>query len=139
MSRRVIALLAVLALSGVAGGCKRAEPPKSELVTSWQPVGTWSGHGNVQTESFTSSTGSFKFTWESKSDPGDPPGTLKITLHSAVSGRPLVPAVDHQGDGTDTIYVSEDPREFYVVIEAQRTTWRLKVDEGISVLLTPAR
>lgn len=136
LSRTVLLLLAVFVPSFL--GCERPPAPKSEQVTSWQPVGTWSGHGNAQTESFTSETGSFKFIWEAKSE-GTPPGTLRIMLHSAVSGRPLVLAVEHTGDGQDSIYVSEDPREFYVVVEAERTAWTLKVEEGISLILTPTR
>ena len=139
-SRCAAALVVLYAAAGLVTACRPAPaPPKSELMTAWQKVGSWSGRTNVQTESFTSETGSFKFLWTSKSDPGDPPGRLQITLHSAVSGRPLVPAVDHRGDGQDTIYVSEDPREFYVVVEAERTTWTLTVEEGISLLLTPTK
>ncbi len=136
LPRTFLFILAVLVPSFL--GCERAPAPKSEQVTSWQPVGTWEGHGNVQTESFTSETGSFRFTWEARSE-GSPPCMLRIMLHSAVSGRPLVLAVEHVGDGKDSIYVSEDPREFYVVIEAERVAWTLKVEEGISLILTPTK
>ena len=119
--------------------CENASPPpQSEQVLAWEPVGTWSGDANVQTESFTSTTGTFKFTWEAH-DTGSEPGHLDIMLHSAVSGRPLVQAVDHMGSGKGSIYVNEDPREFYVVVAAERTRWTLKVDEGISLILTPTK
>jgi hypothetical protein len=133
----VKAVVLCLALSGLMA-CSKREAPKSESVVAWQPVGSWSGEANVQTESFTSQTGSFKFTWEAK-DAGPTPGHLTIMLHSAVSGRPLVEAVDHTGDGKGSIFVSEDPREFYVVVAAERTRWTLHVDEGISLILTPTK
>ncbi|MEQ1871296.1 MAG: hypothetical protein ABL961_14880 [Vicinamibacterales bacterium] len=131
---RVLVLCAAL----LVGAACKADPPKTEQVLVWQPVATWTGEGGTQTESFPSQTGTFKFTWESKSV-GTTPGHLRITLHSAVSGRPLIEAVDHTGDGKDAIFVSEDPREFYVVVAAEHTKWRLTVDEGISLLLTPTR
>ena len=87
---------------------------------------------------FTSTTGTFKLTWEAR-DTGPTPGRLHIMLHSAVSGRPLVEAVDHTGTGNGSIFVNEDPREFYVVVDATDTRWKLQVDEGISLILTPTK
>jgi hypothetical protein len=58
-------------------------------------------------------------------------GTLRVTVHSAVSGRPLVVAVDHQGAGRDTAFVNEDPREFYLVVDSAHVDWTIAVDEGI--------
>lgn len=128
--------LVVLSVMLSVGGCKRAAPPaETEQVLAWQPVGTWSGAGDMQTESFTSQTGTFKFNWETR-DTTSTPGHVTIMLHSAVSGRPLVEAVDHTGSGKDSIFVSEDPREFYVVVTADRSEWKLNVEEGISLILT---
>jgi hypothetical protein len=56
---------------------------------------------------------------------------LRIFLHSAVSGRRLAVAVDHQGPGTDTVYINEDPRGFYLVIESTGLRWAVDVAEGI--------
>jgi hypothetical protein len=138
MRRRTQSLCLVL-LCSLGAACKGAvPPPPSEQMLAWEPVGTWAGDANVQTESFTSTTGTFKFTWEAR-DTTATPGRLGIMLHSAVSGRPLVEAVDHTGNGGDTIFVNEDPREFYVVVEARDTRWKLKVEEGISLILTPSK
>jgi hypothetical protein len=54
-----------------------------------------------------------------------------VIVHSAVSGRPLVVAVDHHGVGRDTAYVNEDPREFYLVVDSADVDWKIAVDEGI--------
>ena len=58
-------------------------------------------------------------------------GSLRVTLHSAVSGRPLVVAVDHRGSGRDVAYVTEDPREFYLEVEATGVEWTLALFEGV--------
>ena len=58
-------------------------------------------------------------------------GAFRVTVHSAVSGRPLVVAVDHHGIGHDTAYVNEDPREFYLVVDSSDVDWNIAVDEGI--------
>ena len=50
---------------------------------------------------------------------------------SSISGRALRTAVDVEGVGQDTTYVSEDPRVFFAVIEASNIDWRFSVDEGI--------
>jgi hypothetical protein len=139
MPRRLRILFLILVWTVGAVACTgEAPPPHSEQLLAWEPVGSWSGEANVQTESWTSTTGTFRFTWEAH-DTGAEPGHLNIMLHSAVSGRPLVQAVDHTGNGKATIFVNEDPREFYVVVAAERTRWALKVDEGISLILTPTK
>jgi hypothetical protein len=136
MFRTSFVVLVTIAL--LISACRQTAPPKSEQVLQWQPVGTWSGAGNIQTESFTSNTGVFRFTWDSQNLAATA-GHVQITLHSAVSGRPLIEAVDHTGPGSGTIEVNEDPREFYVVITAKDARWRVKVEEGISLILTPTK
>jgi hypothetical protein len=42
-----------------------------------------------------------------------------------------VTAVDHRGAGRDTAFVNEDPREFFVVVNAERVEWTVALDEGI--------
>ncbi len=100
----------------------------------WKPVNTWSGRTSVQTESFPGQSGAFQIHWESRPDGTVPPGSLRITLHSAISGRPLSVVVEHEGQGRDTAFVSDDPRTFFLVIDAKGTDWTVKVDEGIHVV-----
>lgn len=52
-------------------------------------------------------------------------------VHSAVSGRPLMLAVDHSGVGHDTAYVSDDPRLYHLVIESSHVDWSLHVEEAV--------
>jgi hypothetical protein len=120
---------------GVVGACRRDEPAEQQVLL-WRPVNTWSGSTSLQTESFPGA-GAFRVEWESREQPGAAPGSLKITLHSAVSGRPLAVVVDHEGAGHASAYVAEDPRDFYLVIESQRVDWSVKLEEGIRALSRP--
>ena len=133
MTRRtLLCLLLTTAAIGASDG-RRAAPANAATreVVVWRSIGSWSGRGSTQTESFTSDTGSFRVRWQTNHEvpPGD--GTVRLTLHSAISGRPLVQAVDHRGVGADTSYVSEDPRVFYVVVDSARVEWSFTIEEGI--------
>lgn len=130
--RTVLCLLLTTAAIGASDG-RRVAPANAAAreVVVWRSIGSWSGRGNTQTESFTSDTGSLRVRWQTSHEvrPGD--GTFRLTLHSAISGRPLVEAVNHRGIGADTSYVSEDPRVFHVVVDSARVEWSFTIDEGI--------
>jgi hypothetical protein len=68
--------------------------------------------------------------WETRNETPHGSGSFRVTVHSEVSGRPLLVAVDHQGVGQDTVYVNEDPREFYLVVDSGDLDWKIVVDEG---------
>ena len=79
-----------------AGGCHAhaEQPPKPAGGTvAWHQLGSWSGRGSLQTESFASDTGALRVRWETTAQPGDAAsaatGAFRITAHSAISGRPL--------------------------------------------------
>jgi hypothetical protein len=130
----VIALAAVLA----AGGCRGQAPPPPKPAAptvAYHQLGAWSGHGNVQTESFTSDTGALRVRWETTAEPGDAAspaqGAFKLTAHSAISGRPLQEVVDHAGAGSGVGYVQQDPHVFYVVVDAHHVNWKFTVEEAV--------
>jgi hypothetical protein len=134
VGRRLTALgLAVLTLS-----CRQAPPPKIVETTVWAKVGSWGSTASLQTESFVSETGSFRVQWSTK-DEGAMPGRFKVTLHSAVSGRSLAPVLEHEGTGDGTAYVSEDPREFFLVIDAERTEWTIELHEAARAAIRESR
>ena len=126
-------LLLLLALSIAASACRRDRIVEKQTLI-WKPVNTWSGSTSVQTESFPGQSGAFQIHWDSRPDGSTSPGKLRITLHSAISGRPLSVVVDHEGPGRDTVFATDDPRTFFLVIDAQGTAWTVKVDEGIPVV-----
>lgn len=114
-----------------ASACRRAAPPPNKAATIWRPLGSWSGRDNAQTESFTSATGFLRIRWETTHETRPKAGRFQLTVMSSISGRALRTAVDVEGVGQNTTYVSEDPRVFFVVIEASSIDWRFSVDEGI--------
>lgn len=133
MGRKTLVLLAAGAAT-VGMGCRAERPverPVDRQVLVWTPVGSWSGRASLQTDSFTSDTGAFQIHWASQPGPTAAPGGLRVSLYSAVSGRPLLVAVDHEGAGKDSVYVTEDPREFYLVIDSRDTEWSVRLDEGV--------
>jgi hypothetical protein len=71
-------------------------------------------------------------TWETSNEAAAGTGTFRVTVHSDVSGRPLVLAVDARGAGRDVTYVSEDPRSFFLVVESTNLDWILTADEGVA-------
>lgn len=114
--------------SGAAGSAQAAKPA-TEVI--WEHLGQWSGKSSVQTESFTGETGAFRIKWEAKADKNSPDASFLLTIHSAISGRPLQVAVDLKGSGADVAYVNEDPRVFFAVIDAKDTEWSFSIDEAI--------
>jgi hypothetical protein len=133
---RAVFLVAIAALA--AGSCRsRAEPlPKPAARTvAWHQLGSWSGRGNLQTESFTSDTGALRVRWETTPQAGDAvsaaAGGFRLTAHSAISGRPLQEVVDHTGLGSGVGYVQQDPHVFYVVVDSSRMNWKFTVEEAI--------
>jgi len=99
----------------------------------WRPVGSWSGSGNRQTESFTSDTGALRVKWETMSAGTSAiAGAFRLTAHSAISGRVLQQVVEAQGTGSGTDYVSQDPHVFYMSVESAGVDWKFSVEEGIA-------
>ncbi len=125
----VASVLMGAALLGV--GCSAAPSPRPPDTLVWHQVGTWSGRGNAQTESFVSDTGSIRVRWETRNEDRKDAGTLRLTLQSAVSGRPLAVAVDARGVGRGESIVPENPRPVYILIESANLDWSFAVDEGL--------
>jgi hypothetical protein len=132
----LIAVMVTVAVT--AGGCGRRAtqaPPGAARSVVWRPLGSWSGRGSLQTESFTSETGALRMRWETRlpSPAGAPaaPGVFRLNAHSAISGRLLQQVVDHAGAGSGVGYVQQDPHVFYVVVESDRLNWTFSVDEAI--------
>ena len=119
-----------IALLAAVSGCRAV--PKPKLLQGWRPVVSFSGRGNDQTESFDIDSGDWRIKWSATHEDAPGQGTLRITVHSAVSGRPLSVAVDHKGAGKDVAYVSEEPRLFHLVIESAHVDWTATVEEAVT-------
>jgi hypothetical protein len=130
------AALAALVAGGCSGAAPRAETPQQ--VVAWKAIGTWSGRGNRQTESFRSDSGALRVRWTSSVVTREPgaSGALHVTAHSAISGRVLEQVVDHRGDGKGVGYVNQDPHVFYLMVESDHVDWTLSVEEAVAGTVT---
>ena len=97
--------------------------------STWHPLGTWSGRGDRQTDSFDVTTGALQLHWEAReATPGA--GRLRVSLHSAISGRPLQTVLDVRGSGAADVSFEDDPRVSYLVVESDGVDWRLELFEA---------
>jgi hypothetical protein len=127
---RCVSIVCGLAL--LLSACKRSGPAVAKPAdVSWKRVGSWSGHGDVQTEAFTSDTGGFRVRWQTRNEA--PPGTgrLKVVFRSGDSGREIMDAVDVRGNGSGTAEVGDRPRWYYLTIESANLEWTVTVDEPV--------
>ena len=103
----------------------------------WERAGSWSGRGDLETNSFPSSTGYLRFTWETSNETKPGEGRFKLILGSSISGRAILTVVDRKGAGRGVEYVSEEARTFYIKIESANEDWKLTVDEGFAATIEP--
>lgn len=121
-------IVAALMFTGCRPGPKASV---QQTLVGWQPVGSFSGHGNSQTESFNIETGQWRIKWATTNEKPAGAGTFRVTVHSAVSGRPMGVAVEHRGVGHGTAYVNEDPRLYHLVIESSNVDWSVAMEEAV--------
>ena len=129
------AIVVFAPLVAIACGTRAADVrPHASVSVAWRQLGSWTGHGNAQTESFTSDTGTLRIRWEATPRPGDAAGgagSFRVSAHSAISGRLLQPVVDHAGAGQGIGYVQQDPHVLYMVVESSELTWTVTVEEAV--------
>ena len=127
-----LGLLAVVSAVAWSRAQANQASPQRERTLLWRPLGSWSGHGSRQTESFTSDTGALRVKWEtSATSPSHSTAPFRLTAHSAISGRPLQQVVEYTGTGNGVGYVQQDPHVFYMVIDAKDLNWKFTVEEAI--------
>jgi len=137
VKRGVFVAVAVGLMAGACGGQARRAAETPQQVVAWRTIGSWSGRGNRQTESFTSDTGALRVRWATSPVGGT--GAFRVTAHSAISGRLLEQVVDHRGAGSGVGYVNQDPHVFYLMVESDRVDWTFSVEEAIAGTVTGPR
>jgi hypothetical protein len=133
-------LLLVVAIAVVASSCTpgptlKAEggTPAVETRMAWLPLGSWQGHGAMQTESFYTDTSMLRVKWVMRDETRKDAGTLRLALSSSISGRELATLVDHRGIGDGEEMISEGGRPMFIVVESADADWAFTVDEGYIV------
>ena len=125
-------LILVAAIAAGACGNRAPDPKPVERTVVWHQVGSWSGHGSRQTESFASDTGTLRVRWEATAaQPSARPTVFRLSARSAVSGRLLQQVVDRNGPGSGLDYVQQEPHVFYMDIESNEVNWRFTIEEAI--------
>jgi hypothetical protein len=130
----LVGLVAAIAV-GACGANANQTPTRAERTTVWHQLGSWSGRSSMQTESFRSETGALRVRWETSAPSSMAPAgsaVFRLTAHSAISGRPLQPVIEHAGVGSGTAYVQQDPNVFYLAVESNQVDWKFSVEEGIA-------
>ena len=114
--------------------CGCSQPPKAapKAEVAWHRLGSWSGVGSLQTESFESGTGSLRVQWKTANETVPGKGTFRLAFHSSISGRELQVAVERNGVGADTSYVQQDPHVFFAKVESANIEWSFTVDEALT-------
>jgi hypothetical protein len=115
----------VVALSG----CRTAPSEPKQIVNVTRPVGSWSGRGTATVGDIPSETGRFHIVWETTNESPRGSGTFKLTMRSAISGRPLQLVADHKGVGTGTAEYDEGPRTYDFLVESSNVDWSFRVEE----------
>jgi hypothetical protein len=133
---RFLTVVVALIAGSCSGPAPRAETPRQ--VVAWKAVGSWSGRGNRQTESFRSDSGALRVRWTStllSREPGVT-GAPRVTAHSAINGRVLEQVVDHHGEGNGVGYVNQDPHVIYLMVESDHVDWTLSVEQAVAGTVT---
>ncbi len=128
--RLIPILLALLATGCGADGSD--QPPIPETI--WKPVGSWSGRGNQQLETFSMPRVTWRVRWEVRNVALETPGALRVTVNSADSGRTVTDVTDItdvKEPDRDVSYVTDQPHRFYLVVTSSDLDWTLTVEEPI--------
>jgi hypothetical protein len=128
---RFTTISALLTIAALISGACRSQPKTKPLLVGWRPISTFSGHGNAQTDSFDIASGQWRIKWAITNENPPGAGTFEMTVHSAISGRPLGLPVEHRGIGHGIAYINEDPRLYHLVIESSGVDWSVSVEDSV--------
>ena len=110
-------------------GCGSGGGQRKEILVGWEPVVSFTGHGDSQSEAFNIDSGQWRIRWETKNEESPGAGRFKVTAHSSVSGRPIAQAVDFKGVGKNVAVINEDPRFYFLVVESTGVDWSIAAEQ----------
>lgn len=128
----------VLALAAALSACSPAPTKPQDIVAVTRQVGSWQGHGTATVCDIPSETGRFRIHWETANESPAGTGSFKLTMRSAISGRPLQLVVDHKGVGAGIADYDEGPRTYDFLVESANLDWKFRVDETTGEYVPPA-
>ena len=108
------------------------EPPPERRDVVWKQIGTWSGHGNQQLETFPIQRYTWRVRWETRNEETPGAGRFHATANSGDSGRVMAEIADVKGVGEDVTYVTEGvPHRYYFVVTSSGVDWTLTAEEPV--------
>ena len=122
----VAVALAVL-LSPACGPSAPAAPQKR--ITQAKQAGSWEGTGN-KTIGFVSESGVFRINWTTRNQRPAGSGRFRLTVRSAISGRPIRVVADQKGEGSGTVDFVDDPRMYDFMVDSSNVEWSFTVVVG---------
>lgn len=135
---RLVLLALALLIWGCAdeppalGSATTADTVSIQPIVTWKRLGSWSGRGDGQTTTFFTERHEWRLNWEAKAATGDDESRLTVKAHSGDSGRVLDVPLDAVPPGAGSVRMVQDPRVFYLSIEAGDLEWSLSADERIA-------
>jgi hypothetical protein len=99
-------------------------------------LGAWQGRGS-QTIGVVSESGRLRVRWETRNETTPGSGTFRLSLHSAVSGRPIQLLADSRGESHGAAEVIEDPRPYHFMVESTNLDWSFSVEEIVAASPKP--
>jgi hypothetical protein len=136
--RLLLLLLWGPALAGPIGCSNKASEPQ-QIVSVTRLAGSWQGRGSGNFGDIPSETGRFRITWQTSNESPAGTGQFKLTMRSAVSGRPMQLVADHQGVGSGTASYDEGPRTYDFLVESANVDWKFQVEETSGAFIPAKR
>jgi hypothetical protein len=131
-NRLFVPVFALFVTSVVAfSGCRTKPSEPQQIVNVTRQVGAWKGRGTATVGDIPSETGRFLIVWETSNESPAGAGTFKLTMRSAISGRPLQLVAEHKGVGTGTASYDEGPRTYDFLVESANVDWSFRVEETV--------
>jgi hypothetical protein len=131
--RRFALAAAIPMISACGSGAPPGQKAASETLPplAWKAVGTWSGRGNAQLETFPIERQTWRVRWETKNEAPAGSGTFYVTANSADSGRVMAEVVEVAGVDHDVAYISDLPHRYYLVVTSKNVDWTLTAEEPL--------
>jgi hypothetical protein len=118
-----------LVITVLSAACLSREPSGAgQRTTQAKQVGSWEGTGD-RTIGFVSESGVFRVNWKTRSERPVGSGTFRLTVRSAISGRPIRIVADQRGEGSGTVDFVDDPRLYEFIVESANVGWWFDAEE----------
>ena len=122
---RVSRLASTLAICCLAA-CGTSTPPTPKVMTQASQAGSWNGTGN-KTIGFVSESGVFRIKWNTRDIGGGKGGAFRLTVRSAISGRPIRVVADEHGTSSGSFDFVDDPRMYEFIVDSAGVEWSIQV------------